>query len=349
MKSSKRVQALLMMSSLALIIFSFPTNYTLAQIEPYEQTDLTISSVLLPETTSQGAEFGSQTRVTIYNQGTTIIEGGFYVEKVISSDREAPITPAQPTSTFVEDGLLPNGRVEMPTMQPEGTYTFTIPGMTMVSDAPLDELIFVCAVVDPEDNIDEQWRGYPDGYGVNKLCMPIDVIAGSSTRTITPPREDPPSEEPPSEEPPSSVPPTRDLSPNSNLADYDNDGDCALSDTEFFSLVDDWTAEAITNTLFYEAIDAWMAQRNICALATRNSPLQMRMANDRLVITPSGINRAISISIYDANGKRVHAQSSAGNRLVWNLRDAQDRPVANGVYFVHIESTGELRIFVILR
>ena len=61
-----------------------------AQEEPFVQTDLTISSVLLPETTSPGAEFGSQTRVTVYNQGTTVIEAGFTVEMVISSDRLAP-------------------------------------------------------------------------------------------------------------------------------------------------------------------------------------------------------------------------------------------------------------------
>lgn len=141
-----------------------------------EQTDMTISSVLLPESVAPGEEFGDDVRVTVYNQGTTVIPGGFMLEIVISSDREAPIAPAEETTTFVEDGRLPNGRIIMPTLNPETTFTTTFPGMRMVSDAPLDELIFICAVVDPEHKVDEQWRGYPMGIGVNKLCMPLDIV-----------------------------------------------------------------------------------------------------------------------------------------------------------------------------
>ena len=145
-------------------------------VEFVHQTDLTVSSVILPETTSPGAEFGSKTKVTIYNQGTTVIPGGYSVEMVISADRIVPISRAVPTNVFVEDGLLPNGRITMPTMEPETTFSFTIPGMRMVDDAPLDKIIFVCAVVDPEARVDEAWRGYPDGIGVNKLCMPLDIM-----------------------------------------------------------------------------------------------------------------------------------------------------------------------------
>jgi len=355
------VQTKLRLSILmALLMMPILSVNSTAQIEPYEQTDLTISSVLLPETVNQGEEFGSQTRVTIYNQGTTIIEGGYYLELVISSDREAPIQSAQPTTTFVEDGLLPNGRITMPTMEPESTLTFTFPGVTMVIDAPLDELVFICAVIDPEDVIDERWRGYHDGYGVNKLCMPIDVIGGSSTQTPTdppadeppsdePPTEEPPAEEPPSEAPPSdSQPPTRTISDNNRLADYDSDSDCRLSDSEFFNVVDDWTSETASNSIFFSAIDAWMGQREICPSGDSQG-LWMEMTLQGLVIESVGKNTLTRIEIFDLNGNLISGLSSQSQRLFWNLRDTQGELVANGVYLVRRAETGELRKFVVMR
>ena len=173
-----RLRTAVLSLSLTGLMLIFVTSCGLfdRKIEFTEQTDLTVSSVILPESTKPGAEFGSETKVTIYNQGTTVIPGGYSVEMVISADRIVPITHAPPTTTFIEDGLLPNGRVTMPTMQPETTFSFTIPGMTMVNDAPLDKIIFICAVVDPEQRVDEAWRSFPDGIGVNKLCMPLDII-----------------------------------------------------------------------------------------------------------------------------------------------------------------------------
>jgi len=376
------VQTKLRLSILmALLMMPILSVNSTAQIEPYEQTDLTISSVLLPETVNQGEEFGSQTRVTIYNQGTTIIEGGYYLELVISSDREAPIQSAQPTTTFVEDGLLPNGRITMPTMEPESTLTFTFPGVTMVIDAPLDELVFICAVIDPEDVIDERWRGYHDGYGVNKLCMPIDVIGGSSTQTPTdPPADEPdpaaratrhrpdrldatvaageealpagariPTREPPSEAPPSdSQPPTRTISDNNRLADYDSDSDCRLSDSEFFNVVDDWTSETASNSIFFSAIDAWMGQREICPSGDSQG-LWMEMTLQGLVIESVGKNTLTRIEIFDLNGNLISGLSSQSQRLFWNLRDTQGELVANGVYLVRRAETGELRKFVVMR
>ena len=316
-----------------------------AQEEPFVQTDLTISSVLLPDTTSPGAEFGSQTRVTVYNQGTTVIEAGFTVEMVISSDRLAPIELATPTTTFIEDGLMPNGKVVMPRMDPEGTFTFTIPGMTMVTDAPLDKLIFVCAVVDPENSIDEEWRIFPLGIGVNKLCMPIDIVPGSGFPTPVQPIPEPPVVEPPTSTPP---PPTRVVTSNNSLADYDGDENCVLGDAEFFDVVDDWTSESTTNTLFFNAIDAWMGERDICEAVSQSRDIRMLQHATGITWISQG-NQLLDVKVIDLHGRVLFEKRAQSKQLHWNLRDQNNRPVANGVYFVKMSSTNELRKIVVVR
>ena len=44
-----------------------------------------------------------------------------------------------------------------------------------------------------------------------------------------------------------------------SLNDYDLNRDDALSDEEFFAMVDDWIGERVANTLFFEGIDLWVS------------------------------------------------------------------------------------------
>ncbi len=314
----------------------FTNGFALEPPDPRPQTDLTISFVLLPDRTTPGGEFGSQTRVMIYNQGTTTIEGGFTVEMIISSDRKAPIQVARPTSTFIEDGLLPNGRVVMPTIAPEGTYTFTIPGMTMVTDAPLNDFIFVCAIVDPENVVNEEWKKYPDGYGVNKLCMPIHIVPGSGG--ITPPP-------PPAEEPTEPVPPANNIN---NPASYDKNSDCLLSDSEFFVAIDHWIGEQIENRLYFALVDAWIAQSPICTLASSASGITLIKINQGLLFSNVNKSPLGQLSIYDANGRRVYSSQGHGSHAFWNLRDDRGARVANGIYFAHLGTTGEVKKLIVI-
>ena len=240
---------------------------------------------------------------------------------------------------------MPNGKVIMPRMDPEGTFTFTIPGMTMVTDAPLDELVFVCAVVDPEHIVDEEWRIFPLGIGVNKLCMPIDIVPGSGSPTPVQPIPEPPVADPPNSTPP---PPTRVVNNNSSLADYDADENCVLGDAEFFEVVDDWTSESIADSIFFEAIDAWMGERDICASSSQSASIRMTRSSAGIHWI-SQSNQPFNITVIDMSGDVVFEQRNQSNRLFWNMRDLQNRPVANGVYFVKMSNTDELRKIVVVR
>lgn len=309
---------------------------TLAQGDPTNLVaDLTIPMLKLPRRTSPGAEFGSDTLLQIYNQGTASA-AGFNIEIVISGDRDAPIKNAIMSTTFKEDAMLPGGRFEnMPNMEPEETYTFSLDGLTMVTDAPVGEVIYVCAVVDPEHLIDEEWRKWPLGIGVNKLCMGINIVQGAAPPVITP---EPPADEPPVEQPPTGTPP-RIIPPtvvSDDLTQFDDDENCLLSDIEFFAIMDFWTAEVVTNGTFFTAIDAWMTQSNICVGASINGAISIDLNVRGLMISPSRGNSLKSVVIYDTFGRKVSSMRENSAQFFWEFRDFSGQIVPNGVYLVNV-------------
>jgi hypothetical protein len=338
---------------IGLVAGSFTTAPTAsAQGDPHDLlADLTISMLKLPNTTSPGAEIGSEILVMLYNQGTTAA-AGFNVEFVVSTDRKVPIKNAVLSTTFKEDAMLPGGRVEnIKNMEPEDTHTFSVPGLTMVSDAPIGKIIFVCAVVDPEHLIDEDWRKWPLGIGVNRLCTGITIVAGESTNPPSNPA--PPADNPPATSPPRIIPPTVF---SGDLTEFDADDNCTISDIEFFTIMDGWTSLSVADGTFFTAIDAWMTQTNICTNASVNGAVSIGLNSSRAIFSASDETLIKSLTIYESSGRRVSQINAPNKRVTWDLRDNSGNPVANGVYFANVtyNTLGgvverELRKFVVMR
>jgi len=133
------------------------------------------------------------------------------------------------------------------------------------------------------------------------------------------------------------------------LADYDMDGDCVMSDTEFFVATDAWISESISDLLFFSAVDAWIGQSNICTTAASASVIELSLTPQGMLISTTTGAALGAVAIYDANGRLVFRSSAPNPKLFWNLRDVVNHPVANGVYFVRVGNSGEVYKFVVMK
>jgi hypothetical protein len=147
---------------------------------------------------------------------------------------------------------------------------------------------------------------------------------------------------PPNENPPPVI--------GGNLADYDQDNDCKLSDGEFFNMIDAWISESIENLLFFSGVDAWIGQTDICAATTSSSSrIELNNTLGGILLSIRGGDPLGLITIYDINGHQVFQSYASGTKLVWNMTSKFGESVANGVYLVRFGNTGELRKFVVVR
>jgi len=133
--------------------------------------------------------------------------------------------------------------------------------------------------------------------------------------------------------PPSPPPPGSSGSPS----DFDDDGNCSLSDAEFFVAIDFWIGESISDQLFFNVVDAWIAEANLCAVpvAGNSSAISASMSRtgDEVIFTSAGLDaEGISVDIYDLSGKPIAHLNNRGHQLKWNLNNEQGVPVPNGVY-----------------
>ena len=136
-------------------------------------------------------------------------------------------------------------------------------------------------------------------------------------------------------------------SPGGNdLSSYDSDGNCELSDPEFFSLLDAWLSNSASDSTFFAGVDAWIGGGGICSSSAAGEAVQLQMSSQGLSIKSSESSLGL-VNIYDAAGREVYSHNSTSNRLVWNLRDVSGSPVANGVYLASIN--GELKKFIVIR
>ena len=141
------------------------------------------------------------------------------------------------------------------------------------------------------------------------------------------------------------------------LAGFDTDNDCIISEIEFFDLMDAWLTELIDDALFFNGVDAWVEQGSVCAASSSpNRGVSLQMRSNSVLITAGAKTESISAKVYDLNGRVVFAQEASGHRLHWNLRNNSGNPVANGVYFVSIEQLSsnsepqrEIRKFIVMR
>jgi hypothetical protein len=143
----------------------------------------------------------------------------------------------------------------------------------------------------------------------------------------------------------------------------DKNGDCHISDSEFFASVDEWIATRITDQLFFDAVDGWIGQSNICltssAQAAKNLSVEI-LSNKTSNIISFTWNQSLQnvrVEIYSSSGKVVFRESSSKIKILWNLRDETGRPVPNGVYFYRLIFADEtaqlhsagLKMLVVLR
>jgi len=164
-------------------------------------------------------------------------------------------------------------------------------------------------------------------------------------QSISPPGEDPP----PGGNPPpggGNNPPPPPVNAD-EVEEFDTDGDCILSDTEFFAAADAWIAQQIDSALFFAALDAWIGQQNVCTASASDNPI--RLSTSLHGVSIESEDSLGVVKIYDTGGREVFSQNTKSNKLVWNLRTTDGNALANGVYFVSIANTGELRKVMLLR
>jgi len=131
------------------------------------------------------------------------------------------------------------------------------------------------------------------------------------------------------------------------LYEYDSDNNCELSDTEFFVLLDGWLSGSASDILFFSGVDAWIGGSNVCPVSVSAGAISLSASTDGLSVESNTSLGAVNI--YDSNGREVFTQITTRNILVWNLRTTDGNALANGVYFVSIANTGELRKVMLLR
>lgn len=154
-----------------------------------------------------------------------------------------------------------------------------------------------------------------------------------------PPPEDPPNEDPPPNPPP---PPNDDPQPPPANADeveeFDTNGDCRISNEEFFAAVDRWIGGTLDNSVFFAILDAWISESNICSAASVNDLVKLSRAANGSVFFESQLAEAtaMAVAVFDLNGHLVFQNQTFGRKLRWNPQ------VANGVYLVamQIRSSG---------
>jgi hypothetical protein len=133
-------------------------------------------------------------------------------------------------------------------------------------------------------------------------------------------------------------PPIDDPLPGDNIGNYDTNGNCVLDDIEFFVALDQWIAQEITNQLFFAIVDAWIGQSNVCAQERRvfQSSFNLTLTTKSLEVRATQNNQLVALQVYDSNGKRISEMRGANSRLYWNLRNSENRRVANGVYYYRV-------------
>lgn len=133
------------------------------------------------------------------------------------------------------------------------------------------------------------------------------------------------------------------------LKDYDLDGNCTLSDTEFFNITDAWISESVSDLLFFSAVDAWIGQSSVCAAAASTSSIELKSTPRGILLSMRGGDSLGQISVYDINGNQIFESYEAGTKLFWKMQNELGDAVANGIYFIRFGKTGELRKFVVMR
>ncbi len=151
----------------------------------------------------------------------------------------------------------------------------------------------------------------------------------------------------------------------SSLKSFDVNNNDLIDNEEFFAIIDYWMAGLIDNATFFKAIDLWIFQKPISSAQVNPKRLKLdsvTLASDSarhtltFVASGQGIT-SMGVEVFNLNGQRVFAQTVAGRRLRWDIRNEHGQPLANGVYLYAITvqggngetMTSEVKKLIILR
>ena len=145
--------------------------------------------------------------------------------------------------------------------------------------------------------------------------------------------------------------------PNSrSVRDFDTDGNCFISDAEFFDAIDMWVDSGITNELFFDVVDAWVSESSVCAavasVLSSGINVSMNALQGVSFVAQDADATLLSVQIFDLQGQLIADLSSSSRQLRWNLRKSSGARIANGVYFYHVvldSGRSEVRKFVVMR
>lgn len=135
LKKSKKFVLVLLTLALSTLFVSEGTS---APSPFFPKPDLIIMKMKAPQEAHAGDELGGRIEVTILNQGTADVEGGYTLDFFISFDRKFSGKTPVLSTTYVDDALFTGGRVRnMPALATEATYSFTHNQLPLMPDIPI--------------------------------------------------------------------------------------------------------------------------------------------------------------------------------------------------------------------
>jgi hypothetical protein len=110
--------------------------------------------LIYPLYVAPGSDFGEKVTLKVVNEGMIAAEN-FFVELVLSTDKEVPLKPGISSNRFQEDMLLKNGRVKVDLLLPGESITLQFKSPLTVPDNTPPGKYNLGAVIDPENYIKE--------------------------------------------------------------------------------------------------------------------------------------------------------------------------------------------------
>jgi hypothetical protein len=138
---------------------------------------LDLNAVLTyPLAAAPGKKLRNKVSVTVYNEGN-IPAGNFFIEIVLSADKEIPMKPGLYSRQYQDDVLLKGGRLMAYPLKPGHSVTYTFDGaMTIPIDTP-EGRYHLGLVLDPDNLI-------PESDEANNRLSRMIIITGNPEKVL---------------------------------------------------------------------------------------------------------------------------------------------------------------------